>query len=52
MGSPTSSNYDVGFSVVVDSNGNTSTTGTFQGTVDMDSGPGVMNLTAVHFNDT
>lgn len=48
MGGTTS---DRSFSIALDANGNSYTTGNFTGTADFDSGPGVYNLTSVGGQD-
>lgn len=40
------SGYDIGQSIAVDDSGNVFTSGTFDGTVDFDPGPGIFNLTS------
>ena len=42
---------DVGYSIAVDASGNVYTTGTFNGTVDLDPGAGIVNLTSAGERD-
>ncbi|HIK11274.1 MAG TPA: DUF4347 domain-containing protein [Oscillatoriaceae cyanobacterium M33_DOE_052] len=46
-----SNGYDIGYSIAVDSSGNTYTTGSFSDTVDFDPGAGTANLTSAGGED-
>lgn len=45
------SDWDIGYSIATDTNGDVCIIGSFRGTVDFDPGPGVQNLTSAGYDD-